>query len=281
MQFPLVFREALPYLKEFGGKIFLVKTGGKVMEDMDFPQLVHDLSTLRLLGIQLILVLGSGPQFDRILTERGIPFKKINGRRVTTPEMISILRDITAKQMENICDRFREDGIEAVNVSDLLRAEKFFEPGFPTEHCTGTITGVDTEAIATHLQAGKLPISFSLIGGFNCNADDVSLALARALSVEKALFLTGSKGVFVEDRERGVSALLSSATPDEIEAYIKNGRISGGMVPKVLAAAAVVRAGIPKAHVVSGLLDGSVLLEVFTLHGTGTMIARNISPNEK
>ncbi len=281
MQFPLLLREALPYLQEYSGKTFLIKTGGKVFEDMDFEQLVHDLVTLRLLGIRFVLVLGSGPQFDRTLEQEKISYTKINGRRVTTPPMVKILTQILDKQLAHITRMFDGDNIEIVNISALLHAEQFSEVDFPTEHLTGSVTGAESAAIQTLLDSPKIPVCFSLIDGYNCNADDVSLALAKVLQVEKVVFLTGAKGVFLQEVDRSVSELLSSATPDEVEFYIQNGKISGGMIPKALAAAAVVRAGVPKAHIVSGLLNGALLKEIFTHHGTGTMIANSILPDEK
>lgn len=274
-------REALPYLQHFSGKTFLVKTGGKVVADMDFPQLVRDLVTLHLLGIKVVLVIGSGPQFDAELIRRGIVSEKRGGRRVTTAAMIAVLREIIAEQSPSIITRFAAEGIEAVDISGLLRAERFADTDFPPDHFVGRVSGLNHDAINACLEAGQLPLCFALVDGFNCNADDVALALGRGLDVEKALFLTGSKGLFLEDNAKGVSQVLTSATPDEIEAHIAAGLISGGMIPKAMAAADIVRAGIPKAHIISGLLDGSILLEIFTPRGTGTMIAAHISPDER
>lgn len=273
-------REALPYLKQFSGKTFIIKAGGQVMESPDFPQLIQDVATLYHIGIKVVFVFGAGPQLDLALSHKNIPFEKRGGRRVTTAEMIPVLNELIDADYQKISQYFREDEVEPELISNFLTSEKIHSEDFPENHFTGEVKTVDAERIEKLFDEQKLPVCFSLVGEYNCNADDITLSLAKELKAEKVLFLTGTKGVFIAREEDGEPELLSSATPHDIEKYITRGDISGGMIPKVRAATAVYQAGVPRVHIISGLLDGTLLTEIFTPHGTGTMVAKEIEAEE-
>ena len=268
-------RQALPYLKEFSGKVFLIKAGGQIVSHHDFPQLIKDVATLAHLGILPIFVLGAGPQFDEKLLAKKIPFEKIDGVRITTSNMMPILSKITESDFEKIQKLFLQENIETVRIEKFLQAEEKKIPGIKFSHCTGTIFGIKKREILKILNSGKLPICFSIINEKNCNADEISLAIAEILKAEKVIFLTGTKGIFIEN-EKKETELLSVATPEILKKLIKKGDISGGMIAKAQAASKIIEAKIPQVHIISGLLDGTLLSEIFTKKGCGTMVVSKV-----
>lgn len=265
MQFPLFLREALPYLKAFRGKTFLIKVGGKIVQSEDFSQIIADIVTLHLLEIRVLFVFGAGPQFDEVLEEQGISSERRDGRRITTAEMIPFLQKITKQDHEKIEKLFRENGVETESIASCFHAKKN-----PPDSHTGEITSIDGDCIEKIFSQGKIPLCFSFIDSKNCNADEIVTALAQAISLEKVLFLTGSRGVYIQQEKH--SELLHSTTPSEIRAHIEAGRIGGGMVPKTLSAAHITELGVSGVHILSGVLDGTLLREIFTKKGCGTMI---------
>jgi len=271
MKFPLFLREALPYLQKFSGKIFVIKAGGAILAHPDFSQILRDIATLAHLNIRVILVFGAGPQFDKILEKKKISCKKIDGLRVTTAEMLPILQKIIADDAKKFVESFAKENIEIARIEKFLRAKKFNFKNFSGEHFTGSVAKIDEKKISQILDEKKVPLAFSIIDEKNCNADDVVLALARNLRAEKVIFLTGTRGIFVKNK-KNETELLRTATPKILENLILKKEISGGMIPKSRAAAALVRSGIAGVHIISGFLDGTLLTEIFTNRGCGTMI---------
>jgi len=264
-------REALPYLKKFSGKIFIIKAGGQVLGHPDFEQLIKDVATLVHLNIKVVFVFGAGPQFDEKLTEEKISFEKIKGLRITTKKMLPILKEVTDEDAQKIKKLFQKENVEMVRVENFLKSKKIDFQNLKEEHFTGTVDEVDVGAIKKCFEKKQLPVSFSLVENKNCNADDIVFALAKNLKAEKVIFLTGTRGVFVEDTN-GKIEMLSSATPEILAKYIAKGDIHGGMIPKVQSAINILQSGISNVHIISGLLDGTLLTEIFTDKGVGTMI---------
>ena len=282
MKTPLLLREALPYLQKFRGKVMVLKLGGQIVQSGEFRVLLRDIATLVHLGVQPVVVVGAGPQFDSALSAAGMPFEKRAGLRMTTEAMLPLFEEILAKDTARMADVLAEEGVEVADVSAAVSAREHPESanhGFPSGHLVGVCAGVDSAPIQAALQKGQLPVCGSLVGGRNVNADDISLEMARALGAEKLLFLTGTRGIFVDDGS-GEPKLLTSATPAQLDHFEKTGEISGGMIPKSRAAAAAVRAGVPSVNIISGLADGTLLRELFTPHGCGTMICTQVSPEE-
>jgi len=265
MKFPLLLREALPYLQKFRGKTFLIKVGGKIVQSQDFSQIIADIAALHLLDIRVLFVFGAGPQFDEVLEKEGISSERREGRRITTAEMIPFLQKITKQDHEKIKKLFQKNGVETESIAHCLHAKKS-----PPDSHTGEITSVDRDCIEKVFSQGKIPLCFSFIDSKNCNADEIVTALAQVIPLEKVLFLTGSRGVYLQ--HENYSRLLHNTTPSEIRAHIKAGRIGGGMVPKTLSAAHITELGVPGVHILSGVLDGTLLREIFTKKGCGTMI---------
>ncbi len=245
----------------------------------DFPQLIADVATLSHLGMRVLFIFGAGPQFDEKLSEKSIPFQRIHGRRLTTKEMIPVLQEITNTDAEKIIQLLKKDGVIAERIEPFLSSKKLNESGFPEHHNTGYISNVDTRKIQNIIHQDTIGLCFSLVDEYNCNADDIVLELAKSLGAEKVLFLTGTKGVFV--LEDGKKKFLTSITPKDVETHIEKQDITGGMIPKVRAACRIAEVGIPRVHIISGLHDGTLLTEMFTSRGSGTMIATSFLSNEK
>jgi acetylglutamate kinase len=270
MEFPLLLRQALPYLQNFSGKTFVVKTGGQVLAHPDFEQLIFDVACLSHLKIRVVFVFGAGPQFDEKLENEKISFQKIDGLRITTAEMLPILQKIIDQDFTKISKLFAKEKVATAAIEKFLRAEKVEFSNYENPHCTGTIAQIETAKISELLQKEIVPICFSIVDGKNCNADDVAVGLAKFLRAEKLIFLTGTKGIFQKNGE-----LLSAATPEKLQKLIENKTIKLGMIPKARAAIDAIGAGIPRVHILSGLQDGTLLTEVFTRRGCGTMIFKN------
>ena len=282
MKTPLLLREALPYLQKFRGKVMVLKLGGQIVQSAEFGVLLRDIATLVHLGVRPVLVVGAGPQFDSALSAAGMPFEKRAGLRMTTEAMLPVFQEILEKDTARMADALAKEGVQVAEVSAAVSAREHPESanhGFPKGHRVGVCAGIDTATITKALENGQLPVCASIVDGWNINADDISLEMALALGAEKLLFLTGTRGIFVDDGS-GEPELLTSATPAQLAHFEKTGEISGGMIPKSRAAAAAVRAGVPSVNIISGLADGTLLRELFTPHGCGTMICAQVLPEE-
>ncbi|MBI3619314.1 hypothetical protein HY213_04770 [Candidatus Peregrinibacteria bacterium] len=276
----LLLREALPYLKRFHGKVFVLKAGGKVLTHPDFPLLIQDIATLTYMGIRVIGVFGAGPQLNEAFRKRKLASRTIHGMRVTLPAMMPVMEEVLEWEAQMLTTLFAQQGVRVHRIEECLEAQRHTFEGIATdEHRTGSVCAVDERCIASLFAEHCLPLCLPIIGNLNCNADDVALAIARSLQVEKLIFLTGTKGILVPDPD-GAEQLLTSATPQLLQQHIDAGHIDGGMIPKARAAMAAVDAGIPRVHIISGLHDGTLLRELFSKHGSGTLIAKAITPDE-
>ena len=274
-----LFRDALPYLKQFHEKLFVLKTGGTVITDDDFPTLLQDIAVLNYMGIRVVCVFGAGPQLDAAFTENKLESKSIDGLRVTSPDMIPIMQEVLAEQMAMIAKMFVKQDLPVRRIEKFLSARQMRMEGAPAGHCTGAIHKVDAAQILACFAEDCLPVCGPLISGLNCNADHVALALATYLGAEKLIFMTGAPGILVPDGKDG-QKLLTSVTPKQLRKHIKSDYIGGGMIPKALASVQAVESGVPRVHIISGLHDGTLLREIFSPHGVGTMIANEIPSDE-
>jgi acetylglutamate kinase len=272
-----VLAEALPYIQRFRGAVVVVKYGGNAMVDDALARAVaEDVVLLRAVGLQPVVVHGGGPQITDLMARLGKETEFRDGLRVTDAETVDIARMVlVGKVNREIVSAINVHGPIAVGISGedaglLLASARNPDLGF-----VGEVAAVNPGILLKLLAEDLIPV-VSTIGSdadgqaYNINADTVAGALAVALGAEKAIFLTDIAGLLldVDDPE----SLVSRIDAAELDAMIESGRLSGGMIPKVAAAADAVLHGVGSAHLLDGRIPHVLLLELFSDEGIGTMI---------
>jgi acetylglutamate kinase len=277
-----VLAEALPWLQRFHDKIVVVKYGGNAMVDEELKQaFAQDMVFLRLAGIHPVVVHGGGPQITAMLDRLGLPGEFRGGLRVTTPETIDVVRMVLVGQVgRELVGLVNQHGPYAVGLSgedaQLFTAEKrtaLVDGEAVDIGLVGDVVHVNPDAVLDIVRAGRIPVVAGVapdVDGtvYNINADSAAAALAASLGAAKLVVLTDVVGLFANypDPESVISAL----TADELEPMLPG--LESGMAPKMEACLRAVRGGVPQAHVIDGRVPHSVLLEVFTSEGVGTMV---------
>jgi acetylglutamate kinase len=277
-----VLAEALPWLQRFHDKIVVVKYGGNAMIDEDLKQaFAQDMVFLRLAGIHPVVVHGGGPQITAMLDRLGLPAEFRGGLRVTTPETIDIVRMVLVGQVgRELVGLINQHGPYAVGLSGedahLFTAEKrtaLVDGEAVDIGLVGDVVHVNPDAVLDIVKAGRIPVVAGVapdVDGtvYNINADSAAAALAGALGAEKLVVLTDVAGLFADypDPESVITALTAA----ELEPMLPG--LASGMAPKMEACLRAVRGGVPQAHVIDGRMPHSVLLEIFTSEGVGTMV---------
>jgi len=277
--------EALPYFKDFFGKTFVIKYGGSIMADPELKEkLIEDITLLKYVGINPVIVHGGGPAINKTLDRLNIEANFIDGLRVTDKETMEIVEMVLSAQInKEIVALINKMQAKAVGVSgkdgNLIKAKKkeFSDPakdlGF-----VGEVEEINPELIEKLIEDGYIPV-IAPVGvneageGLNINADSVAGELAAALKAEKLIYLTDVNGIRydAEDPESRVSQLKFS----EIKQWIADGKIQGGMLPKVEGCMQAVESGVIRTHILNGLVAHPLLLEIFTDQGVGTMILKD------
>jgi acetylglutamate kinase len=294
--------EALPYIQEFHGEIIVIKLGGKILESEKLLQpVLQDIVLLNLLGMKVVVVHGGGHEISEEMKRMGIKPKFVEGLRVTDETTMEILYEQLAgklnKQMVLGINKIwfeskqrRKDehpvglaiGLTGMD-GGLIRARKLIyktttSKGKEVEidlGLVGEVERIDTGLIHSLLKAGKIPV-IAPIGvdsegrSLNLNADTVAAELAVSLKAKKLILLTDVPGVLRDPNNE--SSLISVLTVDEAQKLIKEGVIKKGMIPKIEACVRAIQGGVERCHILSGLLPHSVLLEILTDRGVGTMI---------
>jgi acetylglutamate kinase len=266
--------ESLPWLQKFHGKTVVVKFGGNAMVDAELQKaFAEDMAYLRWIGIKPVVVHGGGPQISARLAELGIESEFKDGLRVTTPEIIDVVRDVLRNQISTeLAELIEAAGAGASIMSgedaNLFRAEVVGDAGL-----VGEVTQVNPRIVFDALDAGKIPVISTVAPDangqlLNVNADLAASALAVALGAEKLLVLTDVPGLYSDWPNR--DSLVSEITAAELDELLP--RLESGMIPKMQACLHAVRGGVPQAHVIDGRTPHSILLEIFTRTGFGTMV---------
>jgi acetylglutamate kinase len=281
---------ALRYVRAYRDHVFVVKLGGDVLADREvLDQVAAQLALLYSLSIRLVVVHGGGPQASAMSRRLGQEPRLIAGRRVTDSGALEVAKMVYAGLLNtDLLAALREHDIQAVGLSgvdaDLLTARRrppvrvVDDDGSAREVDFGHVGDIelaDPRVLTTLLDARFVPVVASLAGDgdgnvYNVNADTVAESLAVALKAQKLLFLTGAPGV-LRDRDDPTS-LVTFADPDELAALMASGALSGGMRPKVEACIRAATGGVERTHIIDGRAPDSLLLEVFTGAGCGTMI---------
>lgn len=274
--------ESLPWLKTFHGKVVVVKFGGNAMVDELLHQaFAEDMAYLRWVGIKPVVVHGGGPQITASLKEHGIDSEFRGGFRVTTKQSIGIIRDTLREQIStDLAAQIEAAGAGASIMngedSSLFRAERI---GAELEGQTidiglvGEVTMVNPRIVNEALDAGKIPVISTVAPDengqlLNVNADLAAASLAVALGAEKLMVLTDVAGLYSDWPNR--DSLVSEINTAELEELLPS--LDSGMIPKMQACLSAVKGGVPQAHVIDGRTPHSILLEIFTVSGVGTLI---------
>jgi acetylglutamate kinase len=281
-----ILMEALPYIKAFKNKTFVIKFGGNAMVD---PALSHsfalDIILLNYVGIRPVVVHGGGPQIGEFMDRLGMKTKFVDGLRVTDKNTIEIVEMVlVGKINKEIVGHINQNGGKAVGLSgkdgNLLMAEKIWlkDKNDPSKKVdigmVGEVKSVNPNVINTLDTDQFIPVIAPLGAGedgetYNINADTAAGEIASALKAEKLILLTDVEGV--KDK---TGNLLSTLTEQETEKSIETGAISGGMIPKVNCCCKALDKGVGKAHIIDGRVEHAVLLEIFTDVGIGTQIMK-------
>ncbi|WP_300013497.1 acetylglutamate kinase [Pseudonocardia sp.] len=277
-----ILAEALPWLQRFHGRVVVVKYGGNAMVDEELKQaFARDMVFLRLAGIHPVVVHGGGPQISTMLTRLGLPGEFRGGLRVTTPETIDVVRMVLVGQVgRELVGLINQHGPYAVGLSGedagLFTAEKrtALVGGEAVDiGLVGDVVQVSPDAVLDIVRAGRIPVVAGIapdVDGqvYNINADSAAAALAAALDAAKLVVLTDVAGLFANYPDP--ESVISELTAAELEPLLPG--LESGMAPKMEACLRAVRGGVGQAHVIDGRVPHSVLLEVFTHEGVGTMV---------
>jgi acetylglutamate kinase len=282
--------EALPYIKRFSGKTIVIKYGGHAMKDEDLKKdFANDITLLKYIGVNPVVVHGGGPQINKVLDAMGISSKFIRGMRYTDDETMDVVEMVLGgKVNKDIVARINRQGGKAVGLTGkdgmLITAEKmtiYFQkdenkpPEIIDPGMVGNVAGINPDIIHTLTAKGFIPIIAPVGVGkngetYNINADMVASKIASALNAERLMLVTDVDGVLDMEKK-----LVSSVDTKAIKAMIQSGQIKGGMIPKVECALDALKNGVKKSHIINGKLPHAVLLELFTDSGIGTQVFFN------
>lgn len=274
--------ESLPWLQDFHGKVVVVKFGGNAMVDEQLTiAFAEDMAYLRFVGIKPVVVHGGGPQITARLAELGIETEFKNGLRVTTDEVIQVVRDVLRNQISAGLEKLvQKAGASTVILSgedaNLFRAEKttLDQAGNPLDvGLVGEVTQVNPRVVLDALATGVVPIVSTVAPGpdgslLNVNADLAAASLAVALGAEKLLLLTDVAGLYSNWPNR--DSLISEISVAELTKLLPE--LESGMIPKMQACLNALSGGVPRAHIIDGRTPHSILLEIFTSSGVGTLV---------
>jgi len=283
-------RQALPYINKFKGKTFVVKVGGDIAEDEPgLHAFCEEVALLAQVGIRVVMVHGGGKQATELSEKLGIEPKLVQGRRITDEKTLDVVMMAFAGKINTeILSSLRRAGVEPVGLSGVdggilnavkrppkkMKNEKTGQEEWVDFGHVGDIESVDPRLLRTLLDADFLPVIASLGGDdagniLNINADTVASEIAAALKAEKLILASDVDGILRADK-----SLISRVTPEEIETLIKQGVIRGGMIPKAQGAVEALVEGVWSVHIINGKKPSTLLSEVFTDTGAGTMIFR-------
>ena len=256
-----ILSDALPYIQQYSNKVVVVKYGGNAMTNDKLKQAVmSDLVLLSLCGIKIVLVHGGGPEINAMLKKVGKESKFVNGLRYTDEETINIVQMV-------LCGKVNKDLV------DLLYSHKGRAVGL----CglEGEITQVNVNLINDVLEKGYIPVISTVAAGkdgtvYNINADTAAARIAAEMKSENLILMTDIKGL-LEDKDDD-STLIHTVGVSEVPYLKKQGIISGGMIPKIDCCVEAVRRGVKKANIIDGRIPHSILIELLTNEGAGTMI---------
>jgi acetylglutamate kinase len=284
-------KKAAPYLRMYKGKIFVVKIGGEIIEDEEvLDNFSEQVALLHRLGIHVVLVHGGGALATELSKKLGIPVEMVNGRRITSAETLEVAKMVFNKLNTDLLAALRKYAVYGVGLSGidggLIHALKrpvtrMADADSGTERdvdfgFVGDVAEVNPSVIHHLIEGSFIPVVSSLAGGdeddiYNVNADTIAVELTLSLTAEKLILMTGAPGVLQDAKDP--KSLISHMTLKELDDVIANSA-KGGMVAKLQACSTALKRGVPRVHIISGLKQDSLLIEVFTNEGSGTLIEK-------
>ena len=275
--------EALPFIKEFNGKIVVIKYGGAALVNPEIKEtIIKDIALMRFVGMHPVVVHGGGPEINSFLKKLEIESKFVDGLRVTDEKTMEVVEMVLAgKVNKQIVTDIELNGVKAVGMSGkdggTVIAKKIQTENGVDYGCVGEIDTVDPSMLMSFIKSDIIPV-IAPIGKdekgntYNINADYMAVAIAGALKASKLVYLTDVAGVLKDVNDP--DSLLSFVKAEEVKELIKDGTISGGMIPKVECCLAAVDAGVNNVHILDGRVKHCLILELFTTNGIGTMIEK-------
>ena len=283
--------EALPYIQEFYGKTIVIKYGGNAMINDDLKnKVMEDVSLMKYIGMRPVIVHGGGPDITQFLKKVGKQSDFISGLRVTDEETVEIAEMVLdGKVNSDIVNLLNHRGVRAVGLSGkdagLIRASKKLATVYDGDGhkesvdigYVGQVDSIDAKILVDLIANDYIPVIAPIGVGedgesYNINADYVAAEIAGALKAEKLLLLTDTEGVYKDFEDK--DTFISSLTAYEAREYIKNGVISGGMIPKIEACLKSLESGTNKIHIIDGRQPHSIILELLTSEGIGTQVIK-------
>ena len=276
-----ILMEALPYIQRLWGKHVVIKYGGNAMKDENIIHtIMQDVTLLKYVGVNPIVIHGGGPDITNMLEKLNIKSEFHNGIRVTSKETIEIVEMVLAgKVNKNVVSMINSMGAKAIGLcgkdANLLKTKKKISPDGVDLGFVGDIINVNTQLLLELTSSGYIPVIAPIGVGedgntYNINADIVAGEVAAAVQAEKLMFLTDVDGVRMDPQDE--ESLISIIEVDHIYRLIEQKIIKGGMIPKVMGCVKGIEQGVSKTHIVNGTLPHSIILEIFTDKGIGTMV---------
>jgi acetylglutamate kinase len=293
-------KHAAPYIRLYKKRIFVLKAGGEVFtSDEATRHLLEQVALLHQVGIRVVLVHGGGPQSTELANALGVPTQMVGGRRVTDKQTLDVSTMVLNGTVNTrILAACRDLHLPAVGISGvdagLIKAHKRppvqveGHAGGPVDFgFVGDIDSVDTDVLRTQLENGMVPIVSPLSADengtvLNINADTVAAALATSLKASKLILTMGAPGIL--ENRHDPSSLVSYLDLEDLQALRANGSLAEGMLPKARAIEAAIKGGVPRVHLISYKIPDSLLLEIFTNEGTGTLVVEDtdtLTPEEQ
>ncbi len=273
--------EAIPYIQTFAGSSVVIKYGGSAMTDDTLKEaVITDIAMLKYLGLRPLVVHGGGREITDMLARLAIPTRFIGGQRVTDTETARVAEMVLSGSIgKSLVQDLEKIGVRAVGISgkdghtlvvDRKRGPEGEDLGF-----VGEVSQVDTSLVEALLDSGFVPVISPIGVGkdgltYNINADYAAVAIAGALKARKLMFLTDVEGILANIHD--ASTLFRSLTVSQAKALMVQGTISGGMIPKTECCIAALEQGVGNVHILDGRVAHSILLEVYTQEGIGTMM---------
>ncbi|MEQ2637251.1 acetylglutamate kinase [Paratractidigestivibacter faecalis] len=271
--------EALPWINKMSGKTFVIKYGGSAMEDPELcRQVVADIEMLKLMGVRIVLVHGGGKAINAMLKRLDVPVKFKDGLRVTDDETMEAVQEVLVGHVnQQLVWALNEYGHNAVGISGADGKTLKAEPVNPDLGRVGRIREVDTNLINTILDDGYIPVVATVgcgpDGFYNINADVAADKIAEAMGADKLIYLTDVDGLFRDFSDE--NSLVAQLTRTETHELLESGTLDGGMIPKIRSVAEALDAGVSEVVILNGTYPHSLLLEIFTDAGCGTMFTQD------
>jgi len=268
--------EALPYIKAYANKIFVIKYGGSAFIDPEIKRgVLQDIVFMSYVGIRPILVHGGGPFINEELKKTGGKIEFKDGLRVTPKETMEVVKRVLTEVNHAIAGDIKKIGGRAVSLNEVVKAKPHKDAkklGF-----AGEVDSIKSDMIRKVVRPRSVPVISSVGHGadnksYNINADDVSSEIAVSIKAVKLVLLTDVKGIMKKKEDE--NTLISALTMEETEKLIDENVIQGGMIPKVKACTNALAGGVSKTHIIDGRIPHSLLLEIFTDKGIGTEIVK-------